>query len=290
MINKPRKAWIAGLLSFLLIGLGHIYSGNLKKGVLFYLWQAIIFTIFCWFFISCFSLIFLYIFIFIGFVFYIYAIVDAIKSAKKNSTFYPLKKYNKSYIYLLVFVFCNIIVQPSVDLFIITEIIEPVKVESSSMMPTLLLGDYILVKKHIGQNNHPQRSAIVAFTPPNDPLKTYVKRIIGVGGDIIEIKDKLLFVNNISQVERYTANNEPTVFPPNISPRDNFGPVTVPENKLFILGDNRDNSLDSRFWGFLSVDKVKGEAIGLYWSWDLVHQKIRWNRISKSIQQVSNTD
>jgi signal peptidase I len=162
------------------------------------------------------------------------------------------------------------------------------KIASGAMMPTLLAGDRVFVNKKSYKNSTPQKGDIVVFVPPHEPSKVYVKRLIGVEGDVIEIKDKHLFINNIEQDENYIINSDARNFPSDISPRDNFGPITVPEKHLFFLGDNRDNSLDSRFWGFVSVDKVKGKVVSLYWSWNSDEGKVRWSRIGKSIEQVTN--
>lgn len=162
------------------------------------------------------------------------------------------------------------------------------KIPSGAMMSTLLIGDRVLVNKNIYKNSAPQKSDIVVFVPPHDPSKVYVKRLIGVEGDVIEIRDKHLFINNVEQNESYIINSGARLFPSGVSPRDHFGPITVPAKQLFFLGDNRDNSLDSRFWGFVSADKIKGKVVSLYWSWNGDEGKVRWVRIGKSIEKVTN--
>ena len=96
---------------------------------------------------------------------------------------------------------------------------------------------------------------------------------------MIEIRDKKVYRNGKYVTGPYEIHTDPYIKSAAVSPRDNFGPVTVPKGKLFMMGDNRDNSLDSRFWGFASLDKVKGKAMIIYWSWDSEHFRVRWSRI-----------
>ena len=111
--------------------------------------------------------------------------------------------------------------------------------------------------------------------------------MIGVGGDKVEVKDKKVYVNDVPLDEPYTIYRDAGVIKPGLAPRDNFGPVIVPRNKFFAMGDNRDQSFDSRFWGFVDMEDIKGKAMILYWSWDSDdpwYRKIRWQRIGKLIE------
>ena len=145
-------------------------------------------------------------------------------------------------------------------LFIRTFVVQAFKIPSGSMKNTLLIGDHILVNKFIyGVKNplngktwipikEPERRDIVVFKYPINPEQDYIKRVIGVEGDTIEIKDKKVYVNGEPQEEDYTIFLDKRVLPGSLQPRDNMGPITVPENSLFVMGDIRDNSYDSRFW------------------------------------------
>jgi len=178
-------------------------------------------------------------------------------------------------------------------LFIRTFIVQAFKIPSGSMMNTLLIGDHILVNKFIygvkipftdGKNLipifDPQRRDIVVFKYPEDPEKDFIKRVVGVAGDTIEVKEKELYVNGTLQTEtEYAIHQDPRIIPVKYTERDNFGPVTVPENSLFVMGDNRDNSHDSRFWGFVDLKAVRGKAFIIYWSWNSEAFGVRWNRI-----------
>lgn len=288
MVDKPRKAWAAGILSFITIGLGHVYSGEAKKGILFYFGQAIILAILLPLIVTNFNIYIILISILIGFIYLIFVLVDAVRISKKHSDSYSLKKYNKWYIYLILFVSANFVVQPTIEIVINKNIIQTYKIPSGAMIPTLLIGDRILVNKYAYRNSNPQRGDVAVFIPPHEPSKIYVKRIIGIGADRIEIKDKQLFVNGVAQSESYIIHSDSRTIPSNINPRNYFGPVTVPEDHFFFLGDNRDNSHDSRFWGFVEKDKILGKVMSFYWSWDKNEKKVRWERIGKNIEELTN--
>ena len=180
-------------------------------------------------------------------------------------------------------------------LFIRTFVVQAFKIPSGSMQNTLLIGDHILVNKFIyGVKNpfndntlillkQPARRDIVVFKYPVNPTQDYIKRVIGVQGDTIEIKNKKVYVNGEPQEEQYAMFLDNNILPANVQVRDNMGPITVPENSLFVMGDNRDNSYDSRFWKFVDLKSVKGKAFILYWSWDKEHFSVRWNRIGNLV-------
>ncbi len=119
-----------------------------------------------------------------------------------------------------------------------------------------------------------------------DDCRDFIKRVIGVGGDKIEIKNKVVYVNNVALVEPYTIYNSKSAGESATEPRDNFEPVTIPRNKFLVLGDNRDNSHDSRFWGYVDMSEIKGRAFIIYWSWDSKNEwlnKVRWGRLGKLV-------
>lgn len=188
-------------------------------------------------------------------------------------------------------------------LFIRTFVVQAFKIPSGSMIPTLLIGDHILVNKFIyGVRlpftdfvlvpiTVPERGDVIVFRFPKDESKDFIKRVVGIPGDKIEVRDKMLYVNGIEQSESFT-NHSKDALPAQIMPdRDNFGPVNVPENAYFVMGDNRNHSLDSRFWGFVDFSKIKGEAFLIYWSWNKESQVLdwlggwaRWDRIGRVIR------
>jgi signal peptidase I len=180
-------------------------------------------------------------------------------------------------------------------LFIRTFVVQAFKIPSGSMQNTLLIGDYILVNKFIfGVKvpfsdvtvipiKAPQRGDIIVFKYPEDPTKDFIKRVVAMGGDTVRIENKKVFVNGELQDHPRAIHVDPRTFPKDFQPRDNYGPAVVPEGKLFVMGDNRDESNDSRFWGFVDVSAVRGKAFMIYWSWDKSEFDVRWKRLANII-------
>ncbi len=164
-----------------------------------------------------------------------------------------------------------------------TFVVQAYKIPSGAMEPTLLAGDMILANKFIYHFKEPKYGEVIIFAYPKDTSKDFIKRAIGFGGNKIFIKDKNLFINDMSNDDPYGVYKDQTVIPGNLQPRDNYGPEIVPENSYFVLGDNRDQSADSRFWGFVDRDYVKAKASFIYWSWDKSNNRVRWERIGKAV-------
>jgi signal peptidase I len=290
--NRPRKPWLAGLLTFLSLGLGHIYSGNARKGVILYFSQAIIVAISLILLLVKLNIFTLVIALFIGLAYLIYCLIDSITLANANRIQYKPKKYNKWYIYLAIYIFTIFVTQPILLHQIKENIIQAYKIPSGGMIPSIIIGDHVFVNKFIYKKYALERGDIIVFKYPKDTSIEYVKRMIARQGDIVEIKNKKLFINNVEQSENYIFHTGKQIQDARYSDRDNFGPITVPDNSYFVLGDNRDNSSDSRFWGFVSNENLIGKVTGVYWSWDLQYplfskerwQSIRWRRIGKQIE------
>ena len=172
-----------------------------------------------------------------------------------------------------------------------TFVVQAFKIPSGSMLDTLLIGDHLLVNKFLYGTRipftdkvimpleDPQRGDVIVFEFPEDTSKDFIKRIIGVPGDVVEMKDKALYRNGEKLVESYIKHTDPNAQ----QRRDNFGPITVPAGKYFVLGDNRDESYDSRFWGFVDKEKIRGKAWVIYWSWD-GPSEIRFDRIGRMVK------
>ncbi len=183
-----------------------------------------------------------------------------------------------------------------IALFIRTFVVQAFKIPSGSMQPTLLIGDHILVSKFaygvkipylntmILPREGPQRGDIVVFKYPVDPNKDFIKRVIGLPGDVVEIRSKVVYVNQKSISGDVGVFTDPHIFSGTIPPRDNLGPVTVPADGIFVMGDNRDQSFDSRFWGFVPLQDVSGKAFIIYWSWDSDDFGVRWGRLANLLR------
>ena len=173
-----------------------------------------------------------------------------------------------------------------------TFVVQAFKIPSESMVKTLLVGDHLLASKfsygikipfthsYIYKGEDPVKGDIIIFEYPNDPSVDYIKRIVGTPGDTIEVRNKQLFRNGEAVKESFIRFTEPDRIQP---VRDNFGPVTVPADKYFVMGDNRDNSMDSRFWGFVDRSAIRAKAWRIYWSWGGLGD-IRWDRIGKAVE------
>jgi signal peptidase I len=203
-----------------------------------------------------------------------------------------------------------------------TFLVEAFRIPTGSMERTLLVGDFLLVNKAVygaqlpGTNSRlpsfaePGRGDVVVFIPPHDPGKNYVKRLVGVPGDTLEMRDRVLYINGEPQDEPYVqhtdANGMDMVLPDMIwqrnylaaetrsdayhPTRDNWGPIIVPAERYFMLGDNRDDSEDSRYWGFVDRSAIKGRPLFIYYSFDGGTMRpfpwitqIRWTRIGDMI-------
>jgi signal peptidase I len=166
------------------------------------------------------------------------------------------------------------------------------RIPSPSMEDTLLIHDFLFISKLVyGPNlpfthtrlpglRKPRPGDVIVFQNPVNPKEDYIKRCVAVAGQTVEVRNKVLYVDGMTREEPYVKHSDPRVLPS----RDNFGPVRVPEGFLFMMGDNRDNSQDSRFWGFLDMRLVRGKAEILYFSWDGKKHVPRFKRFLKIIR------
>lgn len=191
-----------------------------------------------------------------------------------------------------------------------TFIVQAFKIPSSSMEETLLIGDHLLVSKfsygiHIPNEipfiglqlfadyhllqTVPERGDIIVFKFPLDEQKDFIKRVIGLPGEKIEIRHQQVYINDEPLDEPYTHHTEPSSME-SIMPRDDLGPLLIPEGHVFVMGDNRENSHDSRFWNTLDLDKVRGKAQWIYWSWNSRKRKVRFGRLGTTLNDTPTYD
>jgi signal peptidase I len=205
-------------------------------------------------------------------------------------------------------------------LFIRTFLVEAFRIPTGSMENTLLVGDFLLVNKgvfgavvpgtaaRLPAFAEPRRGDIVVFIPPHEAGKNYVKRLVGVPGDTLAMLGKTLYLNGRPQDEMYVRHSDPhDIVAPGMvwqclhaglaisrsecrPSRDNWGPMVVPDGSFFMLGDNRDDSEDSRYWGFVTRDALRGRPLFIYYSFDPTAQRpapwlssIRWRRVGHGI-------
>jgi signal peptidase I len=187
-------------------------------------------------------------------------------------------------------------------LIIRTFVVQAFKIPSGSMEDTLLIGDHLLVNKFIyglqvpftdGRFlaiRDPRRDDIIVFEFPEDRGKSYfsrrdfIKRIVGVPGDTVEVREKQVYIDGQPYDIPQQIHKETDLIPARFAPRDFMEPTLVPEGSYFVMGDNRDRSYDSRFWGFVEEQEIKGLAFIKYWSWDSDRTRPRLERIGRPIR------
>ena len=207
--------------------------------------------------------------------------------------------------------FESLVIAVILALFIRTFVVQAFKIPTGSMEPNLLIGDHLLVNKLVfgpslgaveralAPMKDIARRDVIVFKYPEEPERDFIKRVIGLPGDRIEVRHKRVFVNGERLEEPYVYYmEEPPPLPQDMAsagsevsggdPREFYGPVTVPPDHYFVMGDNRDNSQDSRYWGFLPRGYVKGRALVIYWSHDAEAGNIltgtRWTRLLHQVR------
>ena len=297
--GSPRARWKAVLLSLGLPGLGELYAGEPKSAVL---------TFLLWCFVAALSIALVFVPLpgaladlplLGGIVGLVIVALRAARAAARAQQPYTLQLYNRWYWYGLAILFNLFLWQPAVVRLIRSQWLEAFRIPSDSMAPTILPGDFLFVSKHAG----PQlsRNDLVVYESATARGNMLLKRIVGVAGDTLAMRNGLLIRNGVRLVEPFTklidstdaphedlgdgrrwqlehlVGGDPRAYHPDMR---NWGPVVVPKDSLFVLGDNRDNSYDSRFWGALGVDRVRGRPLYVYFSKTRDGGlSIRWSRI-----------
>jgi signal peptidase I len=184
-----------------------------------------------------------------------------------------------------------------------TFVVQAFKIPSGSMLPTLQIGDHILVNKLayglrlplpsrsgwdadgklLWRFATPNSGDVIVFVYPVDRTKDFIKRVVGVPGDVVEIRHKHVYVNGVPREDAHAYFADGLSDERGGSPRDELPAFTVPADHVFVMGDNRDRSYDSRFWGFVRFDEIKGKAFLIYWSWDGQDRWVRWERLGDAV-------
>jgi signal peptidase I len=273
--TKRRSPIISFLLSLGLPGLGQVYYGKPQRGALICLglWLAFFAPAAAGLLASWRGLIACAV---IVHVVWILIAVDSAIGASRIKTA-PLRWYNRWYIYAAALLVAGLGITPALAYVVQYPVagVRAFRVPAGSMDPALKLGDCFMTKLTPYGAGCPTRGDIVIFPFPEDESKLFVKRVVGLPGESFEIIDKRIFVNGTPLEDPWAAYDSPQI-PASMSQRDNFGPVTIPEGAVFIMGDNRDNSHDSRFWGSVPCKDIEGKALYIYWSED-------WDRLGKRL-------
>ncbi len=171
-----------------------------------------------------------------------------------------------------------VVISLAAAIFLRLLVVSAYRVDSSSMEQSLYEGDYIFVNKLAYKFGTPTNGDIIVFDYPLDPKKEYIKRVIAGPGQTVEIIDKVIYIDNmLAEIVPNAVNYDPKIMPAQLSMRDNFGPITVPPDQYFVLGDNRDFSQDSRDWGFVPENNIRGKALFVYWSWEPDGSSPNWS-------------
>jgi len=199
--------------------------------------------------------------------------------------------------------FESIVIAVILALFVRTWVVQAFKIPTGSMENNLLIGDHLLVNKFVfGPTASPldrtllpvrdiHRGDVIVFKYPEEPERDFIKRVIGLPGDTVELKAKKVYINGQALEEPYVHFLTPASDGSEVTSmdvRERYGPVTVPVEQYFVMGDNRDNSQDSRYWGFLPRDYVKGRALVIYWSYEAEGGNVltgtRWKRLLHQVR------
>jgi signal peptidase I len=205
-------------------------------------------------------------------------LVDVVAFTKQDGAPFEPRPYNQWYGYLGIALLV-ILVDAMVRGVVREQVLQTVRLTTESMSPTLLVGDHLIVDKTAPARRELHRGDIVVIPYPNDPTQEFVKRIVGLPNETVEVRGKQVYINGRRLNEPYAVHLDDMTLNPKYSPRDNMAPLTLGPHALFLLGDNRDNSNDSRFWGPLADYQVRGKTIMIYWSWDPRKSTPRWDRV-----------
>jgi signal peptidase I len=266
---KARKPIVAFLLSLLLPGLGQVYNGQLVRGIAFH---AIILASLvvtgssgAYHTFRCAVLAALF-----EWALQLSVVVDAVMGARRVREI-SLRPYNRWYYYAGACLLLSVILSSVAKPIWMTRIasFRTFKVPAASMEPALRVGDHFVAKLHAYQRQKPGRGDVIVFPYPEDTSKLFVKRIVGMEGEKLEIKDKKVFINDEPIDDLWAVHWDSRCIPKGDIPRDNFGPTIIPEGAVFVMGDNRDKSNDSRFWGYVQQKDIIGKALYVYWSEDV---------------------
>ncbi|MDP2783809.1 MAG: signal peptidase I [Sulfurimicrobium sp.] len=283
--TSPRKPLTALLLS-VCPGLGQHYAGHLKRGILFYITLIVASWLAAIAFMSIqskLSIIFLCVpFVGVGLI-----ALDAWACARRQPRDYRLQWFNRPWIYAVVFTALLFTVNPLLDFLVGQKVVRAFFMNSISMSPTILDSDIVLVNKLA----FPKRGeiALIKFGKSKPSAKLteliddqLIKRIIAIPGDTLEIRNDVVWVNGQKIDDPYAHFKGVLRF--NSAQRSSFGPKLIPSGSYFVMGDNRNESIDSRILGFIREDQIGGTATKVFWSWNFDEGGIRWERTAKSLK------
>ena len=293
---SPRRPWLAGLLSLTVPGLGQVYAGRAQRGLILAVTGAL--GMIALLYLSTIAphraLRILALALMLAVLLYI--VWDAVFVATRATIPFAPKRYNRWYVYVGLWVVVGFVLQPLAREAVLNHLARAFRISSRSMDPTLLPGDYLLAAPFRAESA--PRSAPVVVQRPDGPA--YVHRVVGLAGDTIEMRQKALYINGRLLEEGYVRHIDTSEDPSDprmlwqreylASPvadyrptRDTWGPLVIPAGHYFELGDNRDNSYDSRYVGFIARPQIVMRPVWIYFSRDPVAGRTRWERFGAGV-------
>jgi len=276
VMQRCRRPWLAALLTLIWPGLGQLYCGKALRAAVLNVVSLIILILGILTFVNLDSKPINFLLpVIVLLLWWLWMIVDSAKIARLPRHGFALRAFNRWYIYLLVAIVGELVWGQ-----VLTNLgYQAFKLPNKSMEASLLEGDYLFADMNAYHDSDPEVNDLVVFLFPKDGTTKYIKRCAAGPGDTVEFRDRVLFVNGeeVSEPEtvqyirsRQDETVEPTVAESDVHARlDNFGPFVVPDNNYFMLGDNRDNSYDSRWWGPVPRDLILGRPVRIHWSHEL---------------------
>jgi signal peptidase I len=291
---RNRRPAGAVVLTLCVTGLGHLYAGRPRAALAFVLAGHLYGVALLMLTLSRPSAAELLFAVVIGVLLVLTAIVHSSLAAKRAAQPYELRWYNRWWIYVLVLLFAWFVWRPGLQAMIRHSVLNAYRIPSPAMEPSILVGDFLFADSRAAARRMPQRNDVVIFSSLTQPGLTLIKRVIGLPGDTLLTRDGQLYRNGqavaepwirpLTSADSIPLVQETTPVPSRAQPPTmlNWGPVVVPAGQLFVMGDNRPDSYDSRFWGTLPADQIVGRPLSLYFSIDLPAMHIRWDRIGTS--------
>lgn len=275
-MKKLFDATISAFLSLITPGLGQLRNGQLSKAILFFAleYAAVLLCVQAGMFLTFTGL---GIALSLGLGLLLYIIFDAFYCAYRFK-FDKMKKYQKWYVYFTILLL-NFLVSGQFKSYINANWVQAHRVPTGSMEPTLYVGDFLIADYQYFQNSPVKPGDLVILKFPQNPEIKYIERCIAISGQVIEIKNKAVFTNGTRFPDNahtqyvdpdiYTKDFvDPQIVPTDAGNRDNYGPIIIPTGYCFVLGDNRDNSCDSRYWGFVPLELIVAKPLYIYWAGD----------------------
>jgi signal peptidase I len=285
---RPRRWWAALLLGLLQPGLGQLYNGEVGKALAFFALPYLFLAAFAATALRPIPFAIPLLLLALSGLSQLGAAAEAAWAAGQSSPTTRRRRYDRWYVYILVLALAWL--SSLAALRVARRSIQSFRIPSHAMEPTILPGDCVLVDKARFRQAAPRRGDIVIYRSLENRRSKLITRLVGSGGERVEMHDKALLVDGQELHEPYAVHRDPRVYagadiPAFLRARDNFGPYVVPEGQLFVLGDNRDNSYDSRFLGAVPRSSVEGGGrIRVYWSRDPTTGDVRWNRIGRFLR------